>query len=249
MALRVSAAAVTHRGSVRDRNEDCLAVGTWIAQHSMDNAREFEGTLAQPFVCVLADGMGGHAAGERASRLAAGRLSEILAGAASGQVGPAIHRVNAAVYAEMKSSADLIGMGATLVGLHADAAGTCIFNVGDSRAYRCEAAGLRQLSVDDSADTSWKPGSLFARSGVLTQSLGGSPEFAPVTAHLTNVPTLPGDTYLLCSDGLYETLDEEQIAELIGVDLKRSAEALLQSALRHFSSDNLSIALIRISRN
>ena len=137
-------------------------------------------------------------------------------------------------------------MGAALVGLHASARESCLFNVGDSRAYRCEANGLRQLSVDDSADKDWKPGSLFARSGILTQSLGGSPEFAAVTPHLVVLPTTPDDTYLLCSDGLYETLDEEQIAELIGPDLGASAEGLLRSALRHFSSDNLSIALIRI---
>ncbi len=57
---------------------------------------------------------------------------------------------------------------------------------------------------------------------------------------------MPGSTYLLCCDGLYETLTEEQMAALIGADLKASAEALLRAALEKKARDNVTVALLRI---
>ena len=60
-------------------------------------------------------------------------------------------------------------------------------------------------------------------------------------------PCVPGSTYLLCCDGLYETLTEEEMAALIGADLKASAEALLRAALEKKARDNVTIALVRVA--
>jgi len=124
-----------------------------------------------------------------------------------------------------------------------------VFNVGDSRAYRVDERALVQLSVDDSEDRDWKPGSLFARSGMLTQCFGGHARFSAIRPHLHVEPCVAGSTYLLCSDGLYETLDEDQILELIGGDLKASVEGIFRAALGHYASDNVTVALVRIAQH
>ena len=75
MTLHIEAAGITHRGTVRDSNEDCIAIGYWTSQETMETARVFEHALDLPFACVVADGMGGHNDGERASLLVAKSLA------------------------------------------------------------------------------------------------------------------------------------------------------------------------------
>jgi serine/threonine protein phosphatase PrpC len=163
------------------------------------------------------------------------------------RVASALHAVNAELYDIVALRPELAGMGSTVVGLCQDGARISIFNVGDSRAYRVDGRALVQLSVDDSEDTAWKPGSLFARSGMLTQCFGGFTEYCAIEPHLHTEACAPGSTYLLCSDGLYETLDEEQLLDMIGADLPASVEAIFRSALKHFASDNVTIALVRVT--
>jgi serine/threonine protein phosphatase PrpC len=140
----------------------------------------------------------------------------------------------------------LAGMGSTAVGIAVHDTSLTIFNVGDSRAYKVVERGLAQLSVDDSFVQNWKPGAAFARSSVLTQCFGGRPTFTDIEPHLHVEPCVPGSTYLLCCDGLYETLPEERIFELIGADLGKSVEALLRAALEQQAKDNVTIAIARV---
>ena len=137
-------------------------------------------------------------------------------------------------------------MGATVVAVHLHQERMCVVNVGDSRAYRVEDKGLVQLSVDDSLGGTWRYGSGAARTGMLLQCFGGRPTFTDIEPHLHVEPCVPGNTYLLCCDGLYETLPEEQIKSLIGADLKASAEELLRAALDMKARDNVTIALVRV---
>ena len=82
---------------------------------------------------------------------------------------------------------------------------------------------------------------------MLLQCFGGRPKFTDIEPHLHVEPCVAGATYLLCCDGLYETVAEERIAALVGADLQASAEALLQSALEHKARDNVTVALVRIA--
>jgi protein phosphatase len=246
MTLHLEAAGITHRGTVRDNNEDCIAIGFWVSQETLESARRFDHALDQPFACIVADGMGGHNDGEVASLLVARSLARRLATLGPGSVAASARAVNAELYAQLRESPELAGMGSTAVGLAAHHRQLAIFNVGDSRAYKLTQSGLTQLSVDDSLTQNWKPGSGAERSTKLLQCFGGRSTFTDVEPNVLVEPCVPGSTYLLCCDGLYETLPEEEMAALIGKDLGASAEALLRAALEKKARDNVTVALIRI---
>src|SRR5258708_1951620 len=102
MTLHLEAAGITHRGTVRENNEDCLAIGFWVSQETLEAARRFEHALAEPFACIVADGMGGHNDGERASLLVARSLARRLATVGPGNVAASVRAVNAELYAQLR---------------------------------------------------------------------------------------------------------------------------------------------------
>jgi len=247
MTLRIVGAGITHRGTVKDNNEDCLAVGFWVSQDTMGEARPFEHELDLPFACIVCDGMGGHNDGEKASLLVAKGLARRIVTLGPKGIANSVRAVNAELSAHVREHPELAGMGSTTVGLAAHERSLAIFNVGDSRAYKMGERGLMQLSADDTPVPNWKLGSGRARSTRLLQCFGGRTTFSDIQPNVNLEPCVPGSTYLLCCDGLYETLTEEEMAALIGADLKASAEALLRAALEKKAADNVTIALVRVS--
>jgi len=247
MTLRLEVAGITHRGMVRENNEDCIAIGFWVSQETMESVRSFDHALDQPLGCIVADGMGGHNDGERASLLVARSLARRLSTTGPTNISSSVRAVNAELFAQLREHPEWAGMGSTAVGLTAHESKLGIFNVGDSRAYKVVQAGLMQLSVDDSLQQNWKAGSGLERSTTLLQCFGGRATFTDIEPHVVVEPCVAGSTYLLCSDGLYETLTEAQMVALIGEDLQASAKALLQAALEKKARDNLTIALIRVA--
>ena len=246
MTLRVQAAGITHRGTVRENNEDCISIGFWVSQETMESARRFEHALDEPFASIVADGMGGHNDGERASLLVGRGLARRLISTGPDSIRAAVRAVNAELFAQLRSNPELAGMGSTAVGLAAHKGKLAIFNVGDSRAYKLGERGLMQLSVDDSLQPNWKSGTGAERSTKLLQCFGGRHTFTDIEPHVVLEPCAPGATYLLCCDGLYETLTEEEMAALVGEDLQASADALLRAALEKKARDNVTVALIRV---
>lgn len=247
MTLRIEGAGITHRGTVRTRNEDCIAVGFWVSQEIMETARAFEHELDLPFACIVCDGMGGHNDGDRASLLVAKGLARRIVTLGPKNIASSARAVNAELFAHVRENPQLAGMGSTAVGLAAHERSLAIFNVGDSRAYKVGESGLMQLSTDDTPLPSWKLGGGQERSTRLLQCFGGRTTFTDIEPNLHLEPCTPGSTYLLCCDGLYETLTEAEMASLIGADLKASAEALLRAALEKNARDNVTIALVRVS--
>ncbi|MEW6689080.1 MAG: PP2C family serine/threonine-protein phosphatase [Pseudomonadota bacterium] len=247
MTLRVEAAGITHPGAVRANNEDCIAIGFWVSQETLEAARTFDHALDLPFACVVADGMGGHNDGEQASLLVAKSLARRLTVTGTEKIDIAMRAVNAELFKHVGENPALAGMGSTAVGLVAHGSRLAIFNAGDSRAYKVGERGLMQLSVDDTMVQNWKPGSGTERSTMLLQCFGGRTTFTDIQPHVHTEPCVPGSTYLLCCDGLYETLPEESMAALIGENLQQAAEALLRAALEKKARDNVTLALVRIA--
>jgi serine/threonine protein phosphatase PrpC len=247
MSLRIEGAGITHRGTEKPTNEDCLAVGFWVSQDTMESARTFEHELDLPFACIVCDGMGGHNDGEKASLLVAKGLARRIVALGTKGIEGSVRAVNAELSAHVREHPELAGMGSTTVGMAAHHTRLVVFNVGDSRAYKVGERGLLQLSTDDVSQPAWKLGSGKPRNTMLMQCFGGRATFTDIVPNVVMEPCMPGSTYLLCCDGLYETVTEEEMFSLIGKDLKASAEALLKAALEKRARDNVTVALVRIA--
>lgn len=232
-----TAHAATHTGSVRKLNEDAVladdADGLW---------------------CV-ADGMGGHSAGDLASAEVVSALARVPAGGDLESVGARVAGVLAAVNGRLHAEA---GRRATVIGttvavLIARGPQVRALWAGDSRAGRMRAGRLQWLTRDHSRVQELVDAGLLtpdaARShperNVITRAVGAQPELALDSAA---TEARPGDTFLLCSDGLVNAVPETEIARHLGLpDPERSAGALLAAALAHRARDNVSVVVIRVA--
>ena len=244
----IEIAALTDAGSVRQFNEDSIA------------------TDADAGVAVLADGMGGHRAGEVASQMA----TQIVMASLQSQVAEfrsdtAVHspiraieqsitRANRAVYEAARGQPMYQGMGTTLaLSLFYDNR-VALGHVGDSRVYRLRRDILQLLTRDDSLLQDQvelgfiamaEAGESHNRS-LVTQALGIA---ETVAAHQREEEALPGDIYLLCSDGLNDLVEEADIKLIVSSlssNLPLAATHLVQAAKDNGGYDNVSVILVRV---
>ena len=233
-------AAATHQGLVRDHNEDAL----WPRP---PDGRMAQGEATDDFLAAVADGMGGHVAGEVASRVA------IEAAVATD--GDAVARVlaaNAAVLHTAHARPRFTGMGTTLTLAIFSGDIVEIGHIGDSRAYRYREGNLEQLTRDHSlvaemvASGELRPEDATAHPfrSVITRALGLESNIA---VDLVQRDALPGDRFLLCSDGLTTMLESTQIAALLTErDGPAAAAALVEAANRAGGFDNTSVVVVDV---
>ncbi len=208
---------------------------------------------------VVADGMGAHAAGERASAIAAEQVPliyEKLAGRSPAlALRMAIEQANAEIHARGESAADLKGMGTTCTALVIVPRGALVGHVGDSRAYRVRAGRIEQLSRDHSLawelqamhDTGQIDPAIDPREtpkNIITRSMGPHPQ---VQVDMEGpVPVEAGDVYLLCSDGLSGQVADEEIGMFAGsLAPREAAAALVGLALVRGAPDNVTVIVAR----
>lgn len=196
---------------------------------------------------AVADGMGGHAAGEVASALALKTLFEAVGDRRD--LGSAFRLANERVH-RMASEPGKQGMGTTLVAVLVDGAEYWVANVGDSRAYRLSPEGIRRLTEDHSfVAEAMKRGQSEAEAmatpwkDALTRSIGTEEE---VEVDVFGPHSLDDDTaFLICSDGLYKTLGDQELRALFGRSggARGAAQALVAAAYDAGSDDNISVAI------
>ena len=246
-ATTLRVAALTHVGKRRYNNEDCIAVGSRILSELMTDPALFALRLAERCVCLVADGMGGHPAGDVASRIAIQSLHASLDPHMDDAAFiAAVRRANRALFEEMERTPEVIGMGTTIAGLTACESGLIAFNVGDSRVYRARDGGIEQISTDDSEEIVTSFMTLDFPTRALNQCLGGYPGVAEITPHLIRESAQPDCSYLICSDGLHDMLNDATIAACLGTDLEQSVRTLFECAMAEGGIDNISIILARL---
>ncbi len=196
-----------------------------------------------PSWAVIADGMGGHDAGEVASESAVRTIMRLAQGARSElDVARMLEAANDLIYEEMYGDRGRLAMGTTVVGVVLRGQAALIFNVGDSRLYLTRGSELILESVDDTL-TGALPNQKV-RSHALTQALGGSFRRIPFTPHIKGRILSGSEGLLLCSDGLTDMLSDEEIGSVLSPRPTNPAQALVSAALDAGGSDNITVVVV-----
>ncbi len=252
LSAAIEMATCTDPGRVRTNNEDAVLANPQLG------------------LAVLADGMGGYNAGEVASAMATAVLGSELEHAfalrspfeltENGQTWAhealidVIARTNAAIYQAAQSNAKYAGMGTTLVTVQFYDNRLSVAHVGDSRLYRLRDATLSQLTRDhsllqeqiDSGMITPEQARFSQNKNLVTRALGVD---TTVQTEVGEYAVLPGDIYLLCSDGLNDMVEDEEIEltlTALSANLPLCAMQLVQAANDNGGRDNVSVILIKI---
>ena len=242
-------ACSTDAGKVRSQNEDAVAAD----EHAC--------------FAALADGMGGHRAGEIASRIAIEAIDSsirtrllnpepLTVARAEALVASEIAGANSAVLQAASAQAEYRGMGTTLVLAVWHEAGITYGHVGDSRLYALRRDRLEQLTRDhsivqeqlDSGAITREQARRALNRNVLTRAVGIDPV---VTADILSTPVQPGDVFLLCSDGLTDMLRDYAIESILRAsadDPRAAAERLVAAANDAGGFDNISVIVGQVRR-
>ncbi len=238
MSIKWSCASECHTGVLRTVNEDSILVRTDIG------------------LWAVADGMGGHAAGDLASSSITQALSEIRASdclnSLLNSVDDTVVEVNRSLRAHARLHNNGKTIGSTVVAfLSSDKVGVSIW-AGDSRLYRLRGNKLEQITrdhnpiadlLDDGLIT--EQTALAKETNIITRAVGGQEN---LVLDVVVFDVEPQDTFLLCSDGLYRELGFDEIADMMSVDnLHRCSQHMLRVCLERGARDNVSLILSRAS--
>lgn len=241
---QLEVALLTDVGQVRPMNEDS---GTAIA-------------LPEGGLFVVADGMGGHHAGDVASQMAVRLLQENYLSQKSDSPGrttperlvKTLEEVNRQVYAEA-SRPDRRGMGTTVTALAVDGPNALVVNVGDSRVYLLRGGVLTRLTRDHSWVAEQQRRGLLSEEearnhrwrSVISNALGSTGD---LKLDLSGLKLEPGDLFLLCSDGLTGVLEDDQLAPFLTADLplERKVRNLIDAANAGGGPDNITALLVKV---
>jgi serine/threonine protein phosphatase PrpC len=232
MTLVLRYAARSDRGLVRANNEDSVYAGARLL--------------------ALADGMGGHAAGEVASQLVIAALAHLdddePGGDLLSQLNSAVHEGNSAIAAHVEADPELEGMGTTLTAILFAGNRLGLVHVGDSRGYLLRDGELTQITKDDTFVQT-----LVDEGRITAEEAHSHPQRSLIMRALTGhevEPTLTvreahaGDRYLLCSDGLSDPVSHETILDALQIpDVTESADRLIEMALRGGGPDNVTVVV------
>jgi serine/threonine protein phosphatase PrpC len=250
--MDVKAYGLTDVGRQRQHNEDAFLVA--------DEAKLF----------LVADGMGGHAAGEIASRIAVESISEFIVHTkeddgtwphaydeqftrTTNRLMAALRMANTRVLEAMRKDAKLRGMGTTVVACMADHGKISVAHVGDSRAYMIRNGRISRITNDHSWVFEQVQAGMLTEAeaekhplrNVITRALGGA---LSVNPEASEIDSRPGDLYLLCSDGLTGMVPEDQILKLVTAnadDLEKACRQLIDVANEHGGLDNVTAILLK----
>lgn len=241
MSLALTWAARSHVGLVRSNNEDAH--------------------LAGPTVFAVADGLGGHRAGDLASKLAMEAMERLahLPQRGPREVLAAVREARASIATAQREVPQRTGMATTLsaliVGTDKAVDKMLTINIGDSRIYRLRAGELEQLTVDHSEVQEMVDRGLlqpeeaasYPRRNVVTRVLHAMPDTTP---DIWLVKPAVGDRYLVCTDGLHGPVRDPLLAEILRreADASKAVDALVEAALAAGGPDNVTAVLIDIAQ-
>lgn len=230
----VTTAARSHIGAVRTINEDRLLNDEWRC------------------LWAISDGMGGHSRGDMAAQLvvsALGKLANDDAPIDADAINRAMRAANRELFALNTKAGSQSG--ATVAGLSFDGPCATIFWAGDSRVYRRRSDALNLLTRDDrvvqemidAGVINAKQARSHPRATVITRAVGAT---ETIDLSYRHEDLRAEDTFLICSDGLTDLVDEDEIADVLAGDIDAAAGQLIRRALVRGGHDNVSIVIVRV---
>ncbi|MFP3041677.1 serine/threonine-protein phosphatase [Treponema primitia] len=245
--MNISAGAYSSKGSVRPLNEDSFLLGEETGGTGVDDTlASFNGNVMKSTVFAVADGMGGHSAGDKASQFVVQQLLRRIQN---------IPGINSAVLEETIKSihADLLkeaarinapNMGSTLTGLVLQNGNCGFFNAGDSRVYRLRNGFLQQLSRDDSL-SAIVPG---AAKNIITNALGAGLPTVTVESRFSANIAVPGDIFFLCSDGVHGAVYDEVLEKMLleSGTPEEITYRIVKQAIANNSDDNCTALVVKL---
>lgn len=244
---------LTDVGKVRPHNEDSLAYRLARSDNEIGGGE----TMARGALAVVADGMGGHAAGEVASRLAIEALFDVYyrtPGTIPEALGAAFAAANQAIRDRAEADPACAGMGTTCTAVAVVGNRLWLAHIGDSRCYLVREGKARQISVDHSlVNEMFARGLITAEErdthpdrNVIVKALGTHPVVAPdIWPHPGRLS--PGDVVVLCSDGLSDLVDDDAIAAAAALPPAVACRRLCDAALAAGGHDNISVGVFSLS--
>lgn len=240
--------AASRVGRVRKNNEDMILVGSSFIRNDAFR-KTIELTPEKRTLFAVADGMGGHQSGEVASSDTLHNLhfffNDLPAGLTAGEFNEMmvvwLESINTIVDSKGSVNERFKGMGTTLVGIACYGGNFFSMNCGDSRLYRLRNGALQQLTTDHSLNNMLGSSK---HSSIITNCIGGGCKNSYMDIVRMTDDIQPSDIYLLCSDGLSDMLNDQQIEVLLksGAD----ADALCLAAIEAGGFDNVSACVIEI---
>jgi len=254
-AYSIQAACMTHKGNVRKKNEDAMLCSRLFHGETMEEAFTPGCEIGPPWTVIVADGIGGNLAGERASHEAVKYLSN-LKDYTKQSVHEALLSINDQLQELGESQPEMHGMGTTVAGLACGSEGLMVYHLGDSRVYRIQDEYLAPLTRDDSVAEMLRGQDEFPVETLpasirraLTQCLGGKFNEEDIKPHFISLQIRKPTRFLLCTDGLSESISHEQLEKLCTakLDLIDITESLMDRVLSGKAKDNITIILAEVS--
>ena len=256
--MKIESYVISGPGKQRTANQDNYYLnGTVNGQYRQEPFSSAAGEAEEKAFFAIADGMGGENFGEEAAFIAVRGLREMKDFCPPNVTAYLLER-NLEICELMKNRGN-VRIGTTFVSVSIDGGTACVTNIGDSRAYRYrEGTGLRQLSCDHTFTAALAERGILSKEEArkakgghaLTQHLGIFPEELKLEPYRWQEPALPGDMFLLCSDGLTDMLEEKIIAEILSdpeTGMREKAGRLYRAANENGGVDNITVLIVYLS--
>jgi protein phosphatase len=240
MARKIEVYGITDIGNTRKKNEDVFKI------------------LEDNFLFSIADGMGGHKAGDIAAKEATNHLCNLLSKTISFNISIeqviyhiklAIKEINFRIYNLSRSNEEFLGMGTTLCCLYLHLSEAIFAHIGDSRIYHYQKNNLRQLTKDHSLINKLKDQNKHfdenLHKNIITKAIGTHPKIEP---SIDKTLFGKGDIFLMCTDGLTDYILNDNIKEIIekSINCQNICQNLIKEAKNNGSNDNITAIVIKI---
>lgn len=253
--MKIETSFITNKGTIREANEDSLLVSRTLINNTDMNEIQYK-LIEENFLFAVADGMGGYAKGEIASKKVLELLNLNINKLNSVEnIEDIISKIKNSLNVYVKEHQECFGMGSTLTGICISNNRMYLFNVGDSRVYKYKNKNLVKLTKDhsivqllvDLEKISEEEMRTHPRKNVVTSALIGNNNEKVAEISVSEIEIEKDSIYFLCSDGIWESLSNFEIEKFfLKEDISIIIENIFKQSLKNKAQDNITAIILKI---